>query len=121
MTNFGRAFRLIELYGTRNGTPRDLALELAAAGLLAPALPPVTKPKPGSPEWAAFMAYWEIEPMWETPEHHGLSAGHEDGRTDIYIFRDGDNIPYFDTLTPEEAEALAKSLLAAARHAKEKQ
>ena len=118
MTNFGRAFRLIELYGTRNGTPRDLAIDLASADLLAPDLPPVTKPKPGSPEWDAYVANWDAEPMWETPEHEGFSAGHEDGSVNVYVFRDGYTITDIDILTPEEAEALGLALLAAAQHAK---
>lgn len=117
MTIIDRAVRLIKLYGTRTGSPRDVALELAAANLLAPDLPPVTKPQPGSDAWNQFMADWEAEPMWETQERHGFSAGHEDGRTNICIFRNGDTITDIDILTPKEAEALGLALLAAAKHA----
>lgn len=118
MTSIDRAVRLIELYGTRTGNPRDVALELAIAGLLAPNLPPVTRPKPGSPEWDAYMADWYAEPMWETPERRGFSAGHEEGSVNIYVFRDGYTITDIDILTPEEAEALGLALLAAAQHAR---
>ena len=119
MTNIDRAARAIQPYEPRNGSPRDLAIDLASADLLAPDLPPVTKPKPGSPEWDAYVANWDAEPMWETPEHEGFSAGHEDGSVNVYVFRDGYTITDIDILTPEEAEALGLALLAAAQHAKE--
>ena len=118
MTIIDRAARAIQPYEPRNGTGYDIAIDLASADLLAPDLPPVTKPKPGSPEWDAYVADWDAEPMWETQERHGFSAGHEDGRTGIHIFRDGDTITDIDILTPEEAEALGLALLAAAQHAR---
>ena len=117
MTIIDRAARAIQPYEPRNGTARDVAIDLASANLLAPDLPPVTRPEPGSDAWNQFMADWEIEPMWETPEHEGFSAGHEDGSTNICIFRDGHNVTDIDILTPEEAEALGLALLAAAKHA----
>ena len=119
MTIIDRAARAIQPYEPRNGTPRDVALELAAAGLLAPDLPPVTRPKLLSEEWYAFVEEWGTDPMWETPEHHGFSAGHEDGSVNVYVFRDGHNVTDIDILPPEEAEALGLALLAAAQHAKE--
>ena len=118
MTNIERAARVIHPYEPRNGTGYDIAIDLASADLLAPALPPVTRPKPLSEEWYAFVEEWGAEPMWETPEHEGFSAGHEDGSTNICIFRDGHNVTEIDILTPEEAEALGLALLAAAQHAK---
>ena len=57
--------------------------------------------------------------MWETPERHGFSAGHEDGSVNVYVFRDGYTITDIDILPPEEAEALGLALLAAANHARE--
>ncbi|OFP17166.1 hypothetical protein HMPREF2998_02965 [Corynebacterium sp. HMSC065A05] len=119
MTIIDRAARAIQPYEPRNGTARDVAIDLASADLLAPDLPPVTKPKPGSPEWDAYVADWDAEPLWETPERHGFSAGHEDGSVNVYVFRDGYTIADIDILPPEEAEALGLALLAAANHARE--
>ena len=119
MTIIDRAARVIQDYGPRFGKPRDVALELAAAGLLAPDLPPVTRPELLSEEWYAFVEEWGTDPMWETPERHGFSAGHEDGSVNVYVFRDGHTITDIDILTPEEAEALGLALLAAAQHTKE--
>ena len=128
MTNINKAADLLyqrskELLGVDSDAAhracQEHAQALADAGLLLPDLPPVTKPKPGSPEWDAYVADWDAEPMWETPERHGFSAGHEDGSVNVYVFSDGHNVTDIDILTPEEAEALGLALLAAAQHAKE--
>ena len=93
MTNIDRAVRLIELYGTRTGSPRDVALELAAAGLLAPKLP---QPNPEHDVCIDFGDVW-IE--------------HDEPQR-IYI----EMLP--PSLSAREAEALGLALLAAAQHAK---
>lgn len=93
MTNFGRAFRLIELYGTRNGTPRDLAIDLASAGLLAPELP---QPNPENDVCIDFGAVWI-----ELDEPQRICT---------------EMLP--PSLSAREAEALGLALLAAAQHAK---
>lgn len=118
ITPIDRAARAIQPYDPRNGTPRDVAIDLASANLLAPDLPPVTRPELLSEEWYAYVADWGADPMWETPERHGFSAGHEDGSVNVYVFRDGYTITDIDILTPEEAEALGLALLAAAQHAR---
>ena len=93
MTNIDRAVRLIKLYGTRTGSPRDVALELAAAGLLAPKLP---QPNPEHDVCIDFGDVW-IE--------------HDEPQR-IYI----EMLP--PSLSAREAEALGLALLAAAQHAK---
>lgn len=92
MTIIDRAVRLIKLYGTRTGSPRDVALELAAAGLLAPKLP---QPNPEHDVCIDFGDVW-IE--------------HDEPQR-IYI----EMLP--PSLSAREAEALGLALLAAARHA----
>ncbi len=47
MNNIDRAARAIQPYEPRNGSSRDVAIDLASADLLAPDLPPVTRPRPG--------------------------------------------------------------------------
>ena len=129
MTNINKAAKTIYTFTAPDPeapTPNDAeaaayyaAHSLRSAGLLAPDLPPVTRPKPLSEEWYEFVEEWGTEPMWETPERHGFSAAHEYGRTGIHIIRDGYTITDIDILAPEEAEALGLALLAAAQHAKE--
>ena len=93
MTNIDRAARAIQPYEPRNGTPRDVALELAAAGLLAPKLP---QPNPEHDVCIDFGDVW-IE--------------HDEPQR-IYI----EMLP--PSLSAREAEALGLALLAAAQHAK---
>ena len=93
MTNIDRAVRLIKLYGTRTGSPRDVALELTAAGLLAPKLP---QPNPEHDVCIDFGDVW-IE--------------HDEPQR-IYI----EMLP--PSLSAREAEALGLALLAAAQHAR---
>ena len=128
MTNINKAAKTIYTFTAPDPeapTPNDAeaaayyaAHSLRSAGLLAPDLPPVTRPELLSEEWYAFVEEWGTDPMWETPERHGFSAGHEDGSVNVYVFRDGHNVTDIDILTPEEAEALGLALLAAAQHAR---
>ena len=103
MTIIDRAVRLIKLYGTRNGSPRDVALELAAAGLLKSDLPEPDDPGIFVPDGKGWLPCGPDGPsVWTAP----------DSLIMVQRIEPGD-------LTPEEAEALGLALLAAAQHAKE--
>ena len=68
MTNIDRAVRLIKLYGTRTGSPRDVALELAAAGLLVPparVIRTMEDLKALDPDTALTLYPWEGATIWK--------------------------------------------------------
>ena len=118
MTIIDRAVRLIELYGTRTGSPRDVALELAIAGLLAPELPEPITPE-NDPEWAQeYMAEWEWVPDAEWHPTNDFFINAKDGNINA-----GFGMPQeeWDGTSPDELRSIALALLAAAQHAKEKQ
>ena len=68
MTIIDRAIRLIKLYGTRTGSPRDVVLELAAAGLLksdVQIIRTVEDLKALDPDTAFTLYTWEGATIWE--------------------------------------------------------
>ncbi|TQE43587.1 hypothetical protein EJK80_06150 [Corynebacterium phoceense] len=109
MTNIDRAARAIQPYEPRNGSPRDVAIDLASAGLLAPDLP-----EPGR-AWRDD----DAPLIWHVPERNDRLAATVDERpTHPTIGLEDDN-RVLKHLTATEARALALALLAAANHARE--
>ena len=76
MTNIDRAARAIQPYEPRNGTPRDVALELAAAGLLKSDLPEANDLDIPVPNGKAWLPCGLIGPsVWTAPggQNHGAA------------------------------------------------
>ena len=108
MTIIDRAARAIQPYEPRNGTPRDVAIDLASADLLLPDLP-----KPGR-AWGDD----DAPLIWRVPERTDLLAVTVDERPTHPTIGLEDYNRVLKHLTATEARALGLALLAAAQHAK---
>ena len=93
MTIIDRAARAIQPYEPRNGTPRDVAIDLASENLLAPDLP---QPNLEHDDYIDFGDVWI-----ELDEPQRICT---------------EMLP--PSLSAQESEALGLALLAAAQHAK---
>lgn len=117
MNNIDRAVRLIELYGTRTGSPRDVALELADAGLLTPDLPTLNSDYASievPTRRTLIMDDDDCPTLYENED--SILVGTVNGEVNFSL---GAHDEVSVTLPADKAVSFALALLAAAQHAKE--